>query len=67
MALAARLGLGRSQVLAIGDGLNDISMLRKAGVGAAMENAPEEVREAADLVTGSCEESGVAQVLEQLL
>ena len=67
MGLASRLGLTRSQVMSFGDGLNDISMIREAGVGVAMQNAVEEVKSAADLITGSCEESGVAQVIEQLL
>ena len=66
MGLASRLGLTRSQVMSFGDGLNDISMIREAGVGVAMQNAVEEVKSAADLITGSCEESGVAQVIEQL-
>lgn len=67
MALAAYLGLDRSQVMAFGDGLNDISMVREAGIGIAMSNAVEEVKEAADLITGSCEESGVAQILEKII
>ena len=67
LALASHLGLDRSQVMAFGDGLNDISMIREAGIGVAMENAVEEVKVVADLITGSCEESGVADVIEQLL
>ena len=67
IALASHLGLDRSQVMAFGDGLNDISMIREAGIGVAMENAVEEVKAVADLITGSCEESGVADVIEQLL
>ena len=55
------------QVMAFGDGLNDISMIREAGIGVAMQNAVEEVKSAADLITGSCEESGVAEVVERLL
>ena len=66
-ALASRLGLDRSQVMAFGDGLNDISMIREAGTGVAMQNAVDEVKAAADLITGSCEESGVAEVIEQIL
>ena len=66
-ALASRLGLDRSQVMAFGDGLNDISMIREAGTGVAMLNAVDEVKAAADLITGSCEESGVAEVIEQIL
>ena len=67
LGLAAHLGLDRSQVMAFGDGLNDISMIRDAGIGVAMQNAVDEVKAAASLVTGSCEESGVAQVIEQIL
>ena len=67
LALASRLGLDRSQVMAFGDGLNDISMIREAGIGVAMQNAVDEVKAAADLITGSCEESGVADVIEQIL
>ena len=66
-ALASRLELDRSQVMAFGDGLNDISMIREAGTGVAMQNAVDEVKAAADLITGSCEESGVAEVIEQIL
>ena len=66
-ALASRLRLDRSQVMAFGDGLNDISMIREAGTGVAMQNAVDEVKAAADLITGSCEESGVAEVIEQIL
>ena len=58
--LAEYLGVDRTQTLAFGDGLNDISMIRAAGVGVAMANAPQEVRDAADFVTLSCDESGVS-------
>ena len=50
----------RDDVLAIGDGRNDIEMLRWAGRGVAMGQAPLEVQEAADVVTGTVEEDGVA-------
>ena len=67
LALAAHLGLRREQTMAFGDGSNDISMLRAAGVGVAMANASPAVLAAADRTTASCDEDGVAQVLEQLL
>ena len=63
--LAAHLGLDISQTMAIGDGLNDLSMLRAAGVGVAMENACPEAKQAADYVTGSCDESGVAAAIRR--
>ena len=50
----------REKVLAFGDGLNDVTMIRAAGVGIAMENAEAEVKAVADWVTKSCDEDGVA-------
>ena len=60
LALSAHLGLNRSQTLAFGDGLNDLSMLEQAGIGAAMENASEAVKAHADYITLSCDADGVA-------
>ena len=59
-ALADHLGIPRSATLAFGDGLNDLSMLRDAGIGVAMENACAEVKKIADWITLSCDEDGVA-------
>jgi hydroxymethylpyrimidine pyrophosphatase-like HAD family hydrolase len=58
--VCAELGLARSDVLAIGDGHNDIEMLRWAGRGVAVAQAPPEVRAAADAVTAAAEDDGVA-------
>lgn len=60
LALAAHLGLRREETMAFGDGLNDLSMLREAGLGVAMANACGEALAAADAVTASCDEDGVA-------
>ena len=49
--------------MAFGDGQNDIEMLRHAAVGVAMGNAAEEVRRAADYVTASIDDDGVALAL----
>ena len=51
------------QVLALGDGSNDIGMLEAAGVGVAMANATQQVRRAADSVTADNENDGVAQTI----
>ena len=59
-ALADHLGLSRAATLAFGDGLNDLSMLRDAGIGVAMENACDEAKEIADWITLSCDADGVA-------
>ena len=64
--LTAYLGLAPSQTVAFGDDLNDVSMLRAAGVGVAMGNACPEARAAADYVTESCDENGVARALDRL-
>lgn len=63
--LAAHLGLRMEQTMAFGDGLNDISMLRAAGLGVAMENAEQTVKDAADCVTCSNDEDGVAAAIER--
>lgn len=58
--VARELGIDASDVLAIGDGRNDIEMLRWAGRGVAMGQAVDEVREVADFVTGSVYDDGAA-------
>ncbi len=61
------LGLKPEQTMAFGDDLNDVTMLQEAGIGIAMGNAADEVKAAADFVTGSCNESGVALALKKYL
>lgn len=58
--VADRLGVDRSDVLAIGDGRNDVEMIKWAGRGVAMGQAPLEVQEAADDVTETVQNDGVA-------
>lgn len=65
-ALAAR-GYGREEMIAFGDGQNDASMLRFAGIGVAMENAVPELKEIADDITASCDEDGIALALEKYM
>lgn len=66
VALLARdLGVDASDVLVIGDGTNDLSMFEWAGRSVAMGQASPEVQAAADEVTASVEEDGVALVLER--
>lgn len=50
---------------AIGDNYNDIPMIEKAGLGAAVRNGVEEIRKRADFVTGTCDEDGVAYVIRK--
>ena len=61
------LGLRPAEVIAFGDAENDIPMLRTAGVGVAMGNADAAVKAAADRVTRSNNEDGIAAALEELL
>ena len=65
--LRIELGVATESTIAIGDGRNDIEMLRWAGRGVAMGNADEVTREASDEVTGSVAEDGVLTVLRGLL
>ena len=67
LGLAAALGLDPDQTMAFGDGLNDLSMLRAAGIGVAMGNAEDQLKEAADWVTADCDHQGVAKALGRLL
>lgn len=61
--LAAHLGLSSANCIAFGDGRNDLTMIEEAGVGVAMANAHPDVRAAADAVTRSNDEDGVAAAL----
>jgi 5-amino-6-(5-phospho-D-ribitylamino)uracil phosphatase len=58
------LGYDMSQVVAVGDSLNDIAAIRASGLGVAMGNAQDEVKAAADVITGVQNEDGVAQVIQ---
>ncbi len=62
-AVRAELGVSRDEVVAVGDGVNDIELLLWSGLGVAMGQAPEEVRAAADAVCPSVEQDGAAAVL----
>lgn len=61
------LGLKPNQVMTVGDNFNDLEMLRYAGVGVAMGDAPIPVQQAADWVAPGVEEDGVAVAIEQFL
>jgi hypothetical protein len=59
------LGITMSEVVAMGDSMNDLSMIRAAGLGVAMGNAQDGVKAAADLVTATNDEHGVAKVIRE--
>ncbi len=67
LALADALGVAHERTIAFGDGLNDLSMIRAAGVGIAMDNAEDVIKNEADWVTASCDEDGVAVGIEKFV
>ncbi len=64
--LASFYNLQPSEVIAIGDSENDLSMLKFAGFGVAMGNATDEVKKASDYITDSNDNDGVAKALEEI-
>ena len=64
LGLADYLGIPHEAVYAFGDGGNDLQMLKSAGCGVAMGNAPDFVKEQADYVCGTCAEDGLAEFIE---
>ena len=60
-------GNKRKDMIACGDGFNDLSMIKYAGLGVAMENAQPVVKDAADYVTASNDEDGVAKVIHKFI
>lgn len=65
--IADRLNIDMSDVMAIGDNLNDVSMLERVGYSVAMSNATPEVKAVADFETESNEDSGVGKAIMKLL
>lgn len=65
--LADHLGISRDQTMAIGDGENDFTMIRMAGVGVAMKNASKELKAEANYVTETNDEDGVAAAINRLV
>lgn len=66
-ALLEQLDVKREEVIAIGDGVCDVTMLQLAGMGVAMGHAQDSVKACADHVTASNEEDGVALAVEQII
>lgn len=65
--LISSMGIDRSEVIAVGDGYNDLGLIRYAGLGVAMANASTEVQDEADYITWSNQEDGVAHVVEKFI
>lgn len=64
--LIDRIGIEMSEVIAFGDGLNDVEMLREVGFGVAMGNGHEEAKKAASIVAGHVDEDGLFEVMKKL-
>lgn len=63
--LGERYGIAPQEMIAVGDSLNDLPMLRFAGLGAAVKNARDEVLREADVVVESNDDDGVAKLIER--
>ncbi|MED1787966.1 Cof-type HAD-IIB family hydrolase [Brevibacillus laterosporus] len=65
--LINKLGIEQAEVIAIGDSYNDLAMITFAGLGVAMGNAPDDIKEVADYVTDTNMNHGVAKVVETFI
>ena len=61
------LGFTRENVLAMGDGDNDMPMIQFAGIGVAMANGEEHIKQAADIIADDCNDFGAVKILEQII
>lgn len=67
LQLGKSLGISREEIMACGDGGNDVEMLKEVGFAVAMANAYDTVKTAADFVTVSNDEDGVAKAIERFV
>ncbi len=65
--LIEKLGISREEVIAIGDSYNDVAMIEFAGLGVAMGNAPDDVKQLADYVTDTNNNDGIAKVIDTFI
>jgi hydroxymethylpyrimidine pyrophosphatase-like HAD family hydrolase len=65
--LAATLGIRPEEIVAVGDGMNDLDMIEMAGCGVAMGNARDGLKQAAKRVTKPYDQDGVACLIEDLI
>ena len=66
-AVVKKLGIKQEEVICVGDADNDRAMIEYAGLGVAMGNATDKIKEIADFITLSNEEDGVAHVIEKFM
>ncbi|MBQ6888908.1 MAG: HAD family phosphatase [Lachnospiraceae bacterium] len=65
--MLSTIGLKRENAICCGDGFNDMTMIQYAGVGVAMANAQEKVKEVADFITKSNDEDGIVTVIDKFI
>lgn len=65
--LLEHLGLSKEQMISCGDGYNDLTMIEYAGMGVAMANARDTIKKAADYITLSNDEDGIAHVIHEFM
>lgn len=65
--LLGKLGIPRENSVCCGDGFNDLTMVQYGGVGVAMGNAQQVVKEHADYVTASCDDDGIVEVIKKFI
>ena len=65
--IAAKNGYTMNEVMAFGDAENDIQMLKRAGVGVAMGNAMDEVKEIADIITDTNLNNGIGKIIDKMV
>lgn len=65
--MLSTVGMTRENIICCGDGYNDVTMIEYAGVGVAMANAQDKVKEKADYITKSNDEDGIVQVIDEFI
>ena len=65
--LVGILGMEQKDTICCGDGFNDLTMVQYGGVGVAMDNAQQIVKDNADYITASCDDDGIVQVIEKFI
>ena len=65
--LAELYGIQPEKIITVGDNMNDIDMIETAGIGVAVSNAEDKVKEAADIQVCSNNEGAIADILEKII
>lgn len=65
--LVNALGMRQADTICCGDGFNDLTMVQYGGIGVAMDNAQQIVKDNADYITASCDDDGIVQVIKEFI